>query len=215
MSRGILFASVAGVIGAAIWAAIAYFAQVELGLLAWAIGAGVGFAMLAGAQNEVGLHTGVAALVIALVTIVTGKFLAVEVAISSGFGEVLDEHRALLESSDEFAMTYVADEVVAEYESAGRTLDYPPVINPDAPAGAADYPTDVWAETQTRWDAMSSDEKDQVRKDASDNAKAAMGFLKEMARSEGYKGSFSLFDILWFGLGGFSAFKLGSGITNN
>ncbi len=66
---------VAASIGAAAWGAVAYFANYELGILAWAIGGGVGFAVgrVAGC---VGLPAQVIAVCAALFSILGGKYAA-------------------------------------------------------------------------------------------------------------------------------------------
>lgn len=214
MIRGVIFAVIAGVIGAGLWAAIAYLGNLELGILAWAIGAAVGAAMLAGAQAEAGVPTGIAALVVALAAIAGGKLIAVEMAIRSELGAIVEDHEQQLRTDDAFAITYVADDVLVEYEDAGREINYPETADLDAPSGASDYPPDVWATAETRWNAMTPDEKEQVRQTAIDNTQAAIAFVTDLARTEGFKSSFSLFDLLWFGLGGFSAFKLGAGLSS-
>lgn len=214
MGKGIGFAIAAGVLGALLWAAIAYFADMEIGLLAWAIGAAVGFAMLMGAEDKVGLNTGIAAVVIASITILAGKFLSVEFAIQSEINQILVDQEQRLDSDDQFAITYVADDILFEYEEANRPLDFPLNANIDSPESSADYPVNVWAEADERWQAMTDADKEQVRQKATENAEEAMASIADLARKEGFKSSFSFFDILWFAFGGFSAFKIGSGISN-
>lgn len=201
----------AGGIGAAIWAAIAYFAEYELGLLAWGIGAAVGAAMMAGAQERAGAQTGAIALVIALASIVAGKYFAVELDFNE-FTQDWSEEEQRLENDEEYAISYIADDVVFEYESAGKPLNYPPSANLDMPESSSDYPSDVWADAEQRWQAMSDQERADFRVSVIEENKAAFEQFAGDIKAEGFLASFSLFDVLWFGLGGFSAYKLGAGL---
>jgi len=75
-----IFAVIGGLIGGAlgcgIWTAIAYYAQLEVGYVAWAIGglAGAGCAM--GARGYAGATSGLFACIIALAAIAAGKYFA-------------------------------------------------------------------------------------------------------------------------------------------
>lgn len=68
---------VAGLVGAAVWGAVAYFLDMELGLLAWGIGGLVGFAVGATAQEDAGPSTGILAVVLSVLSIMGGKYAMV------------------------------------------------------------------------------------------------------------------------------------------
>jgi hypothetical protein len=67
---------IGGAIGAAIWAAIAYFTQLEIGWIAWAVGGLCGAGCSIGARGHSGATTGGVAAVIAVVSIMAGKYIA-------------------------------------------------------------------------------------------------------------------------------------------
>jgi len=69
--KAVLFGLAVGVLGAVAWAAIAYFGDLEIGWLAWGIGAGVGAAVRAGHGHGLGL--GIAAAAITLCSILGGR----------------------------------------------------------------------------------------------------------------------------------------------
>jgi hypothetical protein len=74
-----------GALGALVWAAIAYYAQMEIGYVAWGVGALVGFASAFGGG---GTTNGVLCAAIALLSIFAGKMLAVRAAVGDGLGQV-------------------------------------------------------------------------------------------------------------------------------
>ena len=87
---GIVGAIAGGILGALVWAGIAYFANYELGLVAWGIGivVGVGSALLGGEGGANGLMCGF----VALASIFAGKAFAVKLAMGSemeGFADVI------------------------------------------------------------------------------------------------------------------------------
>jgi len=212
MNKGILYAATAGFVGALLWAAIAYYGELEIGLLAWGIGAAVGAAMMAGAQDKAGTQTGVAALGIALLAIIVGKYMAVEMAFSGIDGE-WDAEIARLESDEQYAISWIADDVIEEYAAQGKPVNYPSGANLDMPETQQDYPSDVWADASQRWRQMSADEKADYREAVVEEQKAFFEAVSGEFKKQGFLASFSLFDILWFGLGGISAYKLGAGLS--
>ena len=75
VTAGVIATVIAGLVGAAIWGGIAYFANVEIGYVAWGIGLLVGFAGRA-ACGGVG-HVAVAgsAVLMTMLAIVGGKLI--------------------------------------------------------------------------------------------------------------------------------------------
>lgn len=83
---------IGGAIGCGIWTAIAHFAQLEIGYVAWAVGglAGAGCAM--GAKGYAGATSGMLAAAIAVAAIVAGKYFATLMLLQKlGFGNVPTE----------------------------------------------------------------------------------------------------------------------------
>ena len=102
----------------------------------------------------------------------------------------------------------LADEVVAEFESEGRDVDWPPGMNFESAWREAHYPADVWAETQTQWDAMS--EPDRAVYKAQLEEDMALG--EQEMLNWWFLQSFTIYDILWVGLAVVTAFRLGAGL---
>ena len=72
----IIAASVGGGVGALIWGAIAYFAHVEVGYVAWGIGGLVGFCVRVAAGDMDDTFAGIIAAVGSVISILAGKLLS-------------------------------------------------------------------------------------------------------------------------------------------
>ncbi len=77
----------AGILGAAAWAALAYFAGVESGIVAWGIGGIVGFGTALGSRGG-SPATALIAVLITVVAICAGKYLAVYFTLNKFFDEL-------------------------------------------------------------------------------------------------------------------------------
>lgn len=103
----------------------------------------------------------------------------------------------------------VANEVAAEWEESGRTVDWPGHTPASGVSGPSDYPQDVWAEAERRWESMTPPERRAVEDEA---AKSVDGLLiRGQIVALALLASLSLWDLLWVGLAGMSAFRLGHG----
>jgi len=104
-----------GLLGALIWGFVAHWTGYEIGYVAWAVGGLVGFgAFLLGGG---GSTTGAACAVIALLGILGGKALAVNLQMSSGLAEL---HEKLLSDSRDYTASS-RDERIAFMVSHGYT----------------------------------------------------------------------------------------------
>ncbi len=152
MIKGLVAALVAGAVGAAIWAAVTHFTGYEVGFVAWGVGLLVGIGMFAGAGNNAGMATGVVAAVVAIAAVLGGKYATVHLAVEQFAGAMnheMTEHDVLVR---------YADRIAGEWEAQGRTVAWPIGSSVETAYNEEDYPADVWAEAEARWDAL--DEKD-------------------------------------------------------
>lgn len=141
---------VAGVIGAAIWGAIGYATNYEVGIIAWAIGGLVGFGVAWGNQGgDAGVASGLLASIIALASIVLGKVMVILFSLQAFMG------------GDQLPISCVADVIIDERREAGQRVAFRPDF--ESESLEADYPPDVWAEAEGRWNAMSSEEQEDIR----------------------------------------------------
>lgn len=145
LPMGAIAGTAAGILGAAAWAAVAYFLNLEIGWLAWGIGAAVGIATAAGAaagsgEAEGGAALGLAAVLITILSLCGGKYAIVEIQLQealAGFNTEMNEPM-----SDEVLVSYLADEIGEQTHGENWYEAYKWPENDDGtePASEAQYP---------------------------------------------------------------------------
>src|SRR5690606_35955381 len=201
--------SIAGLIGASAWGAIAAFTFTEWGILAWGIGGFVGFGVRVGAREEdVGLAPGLTALGIAMFAVILGKFLAVHFLLASlekaieAAGEVREGQAQQLEVSDQETIDLIisdfADEVEAEWAAQGRQWNEPDWDNvADNAAWEAYYDPVSWAEAKQKWEALSPEEQAKMIVEYKTGKFDIEGNFDEI-KGEMFAASFGVLDLLFF-----------------
>lgn len=200
MGRGVVFGIVAGVAGAAAWAALIYFTHFEIGYLAWGIGFLVGAAMLRG--GGFGVRGGIAAALISLASIAGGKFAATHLICQKFAPDPI----AL--TSEESMRVVLVDEVVREREEAGTPITWPDGVDPDEASGPEDYPKDVWAEGIKRWEALDADAKEKKRVERRRMLNEAWRMTFPQFRWYAFTNSFDAFDLLFGAFAVFTAYAI-------
>lgn len=213
--------AVAGLIGAAIWAAIGYFTGLEIGWIAWGIGMLVGIGVRVVGSQEIatfdkvqkrmvrttvgaeGPVAGMVASVLAVVSVLAGKYALVHLFLSAPASSIED----FLE--DDAMISSIADQIVIEHESSGRTVSWPAGVAADEAYERADYPPEIWTEAESRWNAVPPEEKESLKAAQAQLIGEAFENL-EGAESSMFLASFGAFDLLWFGLAAVTAFRLGA-----
>lgn len=195
----IIVGTIAGLVGAAIWAAISYYANVEIGYVAWGIGILVGVAVAATGENGAG--AGIVAVVITVLSLLGGKYAAVEIS-ARNLEESLGSQTVSADSiTDEALQSNLADKIVKERESAGESISWPASNEHDIDLPlAAQYPRDIWNEAGDQLEEATDEEKSAMRVEHAKQLEQAIGFLTSTVREQGFRNSFSLFDLLFFGL---------------
>lgn len=198
---------VAGAIGAGIWAVIAYFTGFEIGWIAWVVGLLVGIGVALGNKNEGSVPAGVLAAVLAILSVVGGKYAMVRM-VMPGENELVATSIAAL-ADDEVVISYLADGVVQEFEQQGKTVSWPDGSMPLQASVEGDYPADIWAIAATRWDAMSSRQRDAYRAEVRSDIQTSAAAFRDMMSQAGLLQTFGLMDIIFFMLAVVTAFKVG------
>ncbi len=209
-NKAVLFGSLAGLLGAAAGAAIAYYANYEIGWLAWGIGLAVGAATVKGAGH--GSQTvGVVAVVITVISLVLGKYATVELLMS----EINFDPQQMVEESlaglNEDALTsYLADEIATAREEAGEEIAWPEEdVEIESVQGA--YPADIWTAAADKYQSFSEQEKQDHRTKVEESIRnnlANLEILEDQIRQESFFQSFSAMDLLFFGLAIYTAFSV-------
>ncbi len=198
---------IGGGIGAAVWAVIAYFTGLEIGWIAWGVGLLVGIGVAIGNKGEGSIPAGALAAVLATLSVLGGKYAMVRMVMPDEEELVASSVAAL--DDEELVVSYIADEVVQEFESEGKPVAWPEGEEPFQAAAEGDYPTDIWAVAQSRWDAMSLDDQETYRAELRSNIEASAAAFHDMISQAGFLQTLGLMDIIFFALAIFTAFKIG------
>lgn len=108
--NGIIAGLIAGAAGAAAWAAIAFYANLEIGYLAWGIGAFVGY-VIATVGRSPSPTAGVVAVLITIASICAGKYVMVEMDIKQQLADIVAE-------DGQAAVDSIPDEEIAQARNA-------------------------------------------------------------------------------------------------
>jgi len=173
--------------------------NVEVGYLAWGIGALVGVAVAF--TGSTGSVAGGVAAAITIVSLLVGKFAANEIYIRSQ----IDLNQQV---SEEYVVSTLADDVVAERQAAGAQVDWPAGVSPNQAAEQDDYPADIWQEAVQLWQSFTPEEQAAKQSATQQQYEENMAVYLSNARMEMFKDSFSAFDLIFFGLGVFTAFGI-------
>jgi len=204
-----------GVLGAALWAAVATVTGYEVGWIAWAVGGMVGWGVAWGNRGVTfsPKASGWLAVAITVLAIPCGKYLALHLTFPSD--EELTE--LLLEDSwsEEFAVSLLADSVVQHRQMEGRLVDWPEGVDPSEAWSRSEYPPDVWSEAMTGWAERSEEGREELRNQAKSTQRANVTeFLPEIRaaiKQDVFLGSFGAMDLIFFGLALTTAFGLAAG----
>lgn len=206
---------IGGAVGAFIWAAVVYFTEYEIGWIAWGVGGLVGYGVAAGNRGAARSSTaaGVLAVAISAVAILAGKYAGVQLVMPSD-DEILAMATAGFEEED-YVISYVADDVAAEYEAAGLPVSWPSGVDPTNASASPDYPADVWAEAEARWAELTDEQRnvfrDQLEAEVRENIAGNLPQIRSAMAGGGFVGSFSPMDVIFFGLAMVTAFGVASG----
>jgi hypothetical protein len=202
----LLAGAIGGAIGAGIWVLVGYFTGYEVGWIAWGVGILAGLGVRMAAKEQVGFPPAMAATSMAILAILIAKFAVVSLYIQKEVAQIGVYH-----PTPEQMIAATADEVATEHEAAGKPVAWPPENESDDAPISASYPPDIWAEGKKRWEALSPEQ--QAEKTQANEAQMAAlvdQFVAE-ARKSAFRESFTPWDLLWFGLAAYTAFKIGSG----
>ena len=210
MLRWILGGLVGGAAGIVIWVLVGYFAQYEVGWIAWAVGFLVGVGVRYGAylgDHEEGMAQGILASVIAIGSIVTAKFLLFSILVGGTDTEGLREIVGEIRFDDEAMIATIADDLAQEMTDRGQTVNWPSGMTYDEASRRADYPVKLWRQAETLWNQLGPAEQQERKRQRLMFAAA----LSEAASEPDFGEFFSPWDLLWFALATITAYKIGVG----
>ena len=201
---------IAGSIGALVWSGLAYFTGYEVGWVAWGVGGLVGFGVVLGNSGDKNQTAGVIAVVITVMALMAAKYTTVQLVLSDG-SEITEALVSGLQD-DELVVSYIADDVVVEFMSDDKPVDWPIGVDPSQASTEVEYPAEIWAVAQSRWDGMALPEREEYRISLEEMVTANLALALDELRGEmaqvGFIGSFGLMDIIFFGLAIATAYKM-------
>lgn len=207
MTRALFGATLGGLVGAALWTAVAFLFHYEIGWIAWGVGVAAGYGA-ARFGERLDWTTGAAAAGIAVLSIALGKFAAVHLVVDDAIAELTSGPEGI---TDELAISYVADDVAMAFHDEGRRLDWPGGAEPTNPSTQAEYPRDVWGEAARVWSELSPQERSEFKSEIAGGMQANAATIRDGAVQAGFRESFGALDVLFVLLAVGSAYKLGSG----
>ncbi|MFM8287824.1 MAG: hypothetical protein ACKOGA_13975 [Planctomycetaceae bacterium] len=206
--RGILGAAVGAVAGAAVWSALVYFLNVEVGFVAWGIGFLTGLLALWFSGSDGSPALGVASALLALLGVAAGKVFAIWLLLGNVVVPPVNP--------EQLAISYLADGIVEERQSRGERVVFPPGKSLETALSQLDYPPEIWAAAEKEWQTTSAEDR-QVFLAAKVSAQgpSATDRLK-FALERVFSGKrTSPFDLLWVFLAVSTAYKLGNGSSDS
>lgn len=202
--KWIVGGGVAGIVGAAIWAAIVHYTNYEVGYVAWGVGAAVGYGVRKMAGQEEGVAPGVVAAVIAVLALVARKYAVAMAAVQGNMPDVAQfvTPQSMVVSN--------AEQICLERSLKGQKLQFPPGKNAENAEKQSDFPADVWKEADERWSKLDPAAQQQQLEAKRTLINQQMQALKGGLQDKLFEKSLGLFDILWLVLAVGSAFKIGA-----
>jgi len=194
----ILAGILVGIPAAVAWAAIAYFTGMEIGWVAWGVGAGVGYAV-AKSAHEPSASLGPTAAAIAVGSLLLAKILILEFALPPILAA------ELLKNQDAVTGMFVLDmttrkSFTPELQALLDQADAQPGSLSDDQQ--VDMQQKMAAEVMARVASASRAEKERVARAGADS------YLKETGFFGNFKDLFSFYDALWIFLAISSAFRI-------
>ena len=204
---------VGGLIGATIWILLGYFANAEVGIVAWGIGFLVGGGVRYGGHltdKDEGASEGVASAGLAIATILAAKYIVFYLLVIGPAGKIeslIDIEGA--SESEEIFVRRIVDDVIADKTKKGIQLKWPMGMTSETAEQPEDYPPGVWQQAEQKWKDLAEDKKSEMKAEA----KREFEMLKAEIRNQlpSFWETFSLYDGLWIFLAVITAFKIGAG----
>ncbi|MEM7476684.1 MAG: hypothetical protein AAF483_16985 [Planctomycetota bacterium] len=207
---------VGGLIGGFIWVLIGYYANAEVGYVAWGIGLLVGICVQIAAntnERDDGAFQAIGAAVIALLAVIGAKYVVFLLVVGQVKSEMDNFTSDIDFNSDETNIMMIADDLIEERVAAGKPVAWPPGMSIEEADEQADYPPRIWKEASKQWNDLSPEEQE--------SEKAARKLAFEMIMqgffddNVTFAQTFSPFDALWIILAVATAFRIGGGDSDD
>lgn len=197
--RYVVVGLLAGACGAALWGAVGYYTNYEIGWVAWGIGFLVGLAVRVSAGSTTGRQPAITAALIALLAVAGGKYAGASLALQREFAhssELVSDRALLLE---------IASDLVRGHE---RDYQWAPGTSFESARKIEDFPSEAQAKARLAFSQLSAEER-ATRIAARQKAFAALAQQAAGASAlELVRRNLSLADPLWIALAMYTAFQV-------
>jgi len=165
-------AVIGGLVGAVIWAAIAYFTGFEIGWIAIGVGVLVGIGAQLGGGTETtggGMIVGVMAAVVALGAIAGGKYGASYMFVQNSLStSPVSEQFTIDDVTDDWVLPRLVDEVCREYIDDGGEIEWDKQLYVEAAVWPEDYPREIEDMVFEKWDSLDGSQRMAFRRGVAD-----------------------------------------------
>lgn len=195
-------------IGAIVWAFVAYWFSVQIGIIALGLGFLAGFGAVLAVRDEADTFTGAAAAA-AMLGILGAKLLMAYLFMQAAFTSSGLPDRMKEMPTDEDMIAGCADVVAQKRLDDGKTITWPAGVTFETADKEEDYPRDIWTEAKRRRDALDEAGKEQERQKTILELEEAVAETKIAVVREGFRRCFGRWDFLWVPLAVLTAFRIG------
>ncbi len=222
---GIFGGGLAGLVGAGVWAGLAYWTDLEVGWITWCIGLVVGWGVAIGGRGA-GSQAGLLAVVVAVVCILAGKYLSITMTKEGAHDRsLIAAQLASTYHDDLVVISLIADQIVAEQSDLGKTIEWPSDGDAGQATGEADYLPGIWTQAKKKWDNLLPAEREQYRlhTQGAENTRRTIheswSQIRDGPKDEADPYGLGLLDVLFFALAVATAFWIaafggfGRGVT--
>lgn len=137
-----------------LWISSAYRWDLNPTWAAWPVGVLVGLAVWFGGQRTFSRRNGLLAAAVTLAAIATSLYVIERIHVRQ-----IRAQQNVLDSQEEGYLWPIATEIAEEWEQEGKSLDWPEGADLENALYEADFPADVWAAAQTRWNTLTPEEQ--------------------------------------------------------
>lgn len=167
----------------------------------------VGFCVrLAAGEDFEGFVPGATAALIAILSVVGGKYAAVSMAVRN-----VDLGQFVMEMSEEEMIVGMADEIIREQEAKGKKVQFPAGKTIETAEKQADYPPAIWNQASQKWKGLGPEGQATRRAEQKAQMAEFVGAFQGQMQQAAFAESFSGYDALWFILAALSAYRIGHG----
>lgn len=206
LPKALIGGGIGAAAGFAVWALLGFAIGMDLGILAIALGAAVGFGIRFMTKGDQDIGYGVIAVLITVAAVVLSKYIVAELVTQRG---IMAAGSQKVSYTDDDMIAREAKVLASQQVRTGKALKWPAGKTLSTAKASADYPPEIVQQATAAWNA--SNDKETKRKDAETQEMSVKTGMVRSKRENAFSESFSLLNLLWVLLGLGGAFGLGMG----